>query len=747
MKKYFISSILLFIPFLIFSQSTFTGMIMDKNNPKDNLGVEGVSVHWLDTNVGTITNEKGWFTINYKPEYKKMVVSYLGYKTDTLTINSLIPIHHFLTLESELEEITINSKRNAVQKSFLSITNMFTVNAEELLKAACCNLAESFETNPSIDVSFSDALTGTKQIQMLGLTSPYLLITHENIPAVRGASQVFGLTFTPGTWVESIQITKGAGSVVNGFESISGQINAELVKPLTDNTFFLNAYASQMGRFELNTHFNQKVSDKWNTGLYIHGNYRGQKFDRNKDNFLDMPLANQINVMNRWQFTDAEKGWVSFINVRFLNDEKQTGELNFNPDMDRGTTNNWGSEIDTKRFDTSFKLGYVFPELPFQSIGFQMAYSNHRQDSYFGLNVYDIKHKSMYSNLIFNSIVGDTRNKFKTGLSFTYDQFDELVNTTTYDRRENSFGGFFEYAFDNLNDFSLTAGIRLDTHNLLGTFVTPRLHLRYVPWDKGVFRASIGRGKRSANIFAENQQLFASARQVHIDDDGGTIYGLNPEIAWNYGVSYLQKFNLFNQKGDVTLDFYQTNFENQVVVDWENPQQIAFYNLEGNSIANSFQIELNYALAERLNLRTAYKYFDIYTDYKSGNLQKPIQPRNRFFANLSYETELNATNGQWKFDVTFNNIGKQRLPSTNAKPIEYQLPAIVESYQLLNAQITKVFSKRFEVYLGAENLTNVQQNTSVLASDAPFGAHFDTTIVYAPIFGRSVYTGLRFNIN
>lgn len=747
MKKYFISSILLFIPFLIFSQSTFTGMIMDKNNPKDNLGVEGVSVHWLDTNVGTITNEKGWFTINYKPEYKKLVVSYLGYKTDTLTINSLTPIHHFLTLESELEEITINSKRNAVQKSFLSTTNMFTVNAEELLKAACCNLAESFETNPSIDVSFSDALTGTKQIQMLGLTSPYLLITQENIPAVRGASQVFGLTFTPGTWVESIQITKGAGSVVNGFESISGQINAELVKPLTDNTFFLNAYASQMGRFELNTHFNQKVSDKWNTGLYIHGNYRGQKFDRNKDNFLDMPLANQINVMNRWQFTDAEKGWVSFINVRFLNDEKQTGELNFNPDMDRGTTNNWGSEIDTKRFDSSFKLGYVFPELPFQSIGFQMAYSNHQQDSYFGLNVYDIQHQSMYSNLIFNSILGDTRNKFKTGLSFTYDQFDELVNTTTYDRSENSFGGFFEYAFDNLNDFSLTAGIRLDTHNLLGTFVTPRLHLRYVPWDKGVFRASIGRGKRSANIFAENQQLFASARQVHIDDDGGTIYGLNPEIAWNYGVSYLQKFNLFNQKGDVTLDFYQTNFENQVVVDWENPQQIAFYNLEGNSIANSFQIELNYALAERLNLRTAYKYFDIYTDYKSGNLQKPIQPRNRFFANLSYETELNATNGQWKFDVTFNNIGKQRLPSTNAKPIEYQLPAIVDSYQLLNAQITKVFSKRFEVYLGAENLTNVQQNTPVLASDAPFGAHFDTTIVYAPIFGRSVYTGLRFNIN
>ena len=746
MKKYIINSFLLFMPFIIFSQSTFRGMIMDKNNPKDNLGLEGATVFWLNTNVSAITNAKGWFAIDYKPDYKKLVVSYLGYKTDTITINSLEPIHHFLTPEGELNEITIESKRNAVQKSFLSTANMFTVNAEELLKAACCNLAESFETNPSIDLSFSDALTGTKQIQMLGLTSPYLLITQENIPSVRGASQVFGMTFTPGTWVESIQITKGAGSVVNGFESISGQINAELVKPFTDNKFFLNAYSSINGRYELNTHFNQKVSEKWQAGLYVHGNYRGEKFDKNNDGFLDMPLSNQINVMNRWQFTDAEKGWVSFINVRFLNDEKQTGEIDFNPSTDKGTQNAWGSEIDTKRFDTSAKLGYVFPEMPFQSIGFQMAYSNHQQDSYFGLNMYDIQHQSVYSNLIFNSIIGDTRNKFKTGLNFTYDKFDELVNTNDFSRNENSLGAFFEYAFDNLEDFSFTAGLRIDTHNLLGTFVTPRLHIRYVPWEKGVFRASVGRGKRSANIFAENQQLFASSRQINIDDNGGNIYGLNPEIAWNYGVSYLQKFNLFENKGDVTFDFYQTRFENQVIVDWENPQAVSFYDLDGESIANSFQIEVNYNLAKNLDLRTAYKYFDISTDYKSGNLQKPIQPQNRFFANLSYETDLTEKESQWRFDVTFNSIGKQRLPNTSSNPVQYQLTENSKPYQLLNSQVTKVFSNKFEVYFGGENLTNVQQKNPILASNDPFGANFDTTIVYQPIFGRSIYAGLRFKI-
>ena len=746
MNKIVLDSFLLFLPFMVFSQTTFKGMIMDKNNPKDNQGVEGATLHWLDTNVSAVTNKKGWFTISYKSEYKKLVINYLGYKTDTITINSLEPLHYFLTQESELEEITLRSKRKATQKSLFSTTNVFTVNSDELLKAACCNLAESFETNPSIDVSFSDALTGTRQIQMLGLKSPYLLITEENIPSVRGASQVFGLTFTPGTWVESIQITKGAGSVVNGFESISGQINAELVKPFSDNKFFLNAYSSLNGRLELNTHFNERISEKWQTGLYIHGNYRGQKFDNNKDNFLDAPLAKQINVMNRWQFTDAEKGWVSFINVRFLNDEKQTGEINFNPSLDKGTTNAWGSEIDTKRFETSAKLGYVFPELPFQSIGFQMAYSNHQQDSYFGLNVYDIEHESVYSNVIFNSIIGDTRNKFKTGINLTYDKFEELVNTTDFSRKENSFGAFFEYAFDNLDNFSLTAGLRVDTHNLLGTFVTPRLHLRYAPWQNGVFRASAGRGKRSANIFAENQQLFASSRQIKIDDVGGDIYGLNPEIAWNYGVSYMQKFNLFDKKGDITFDFYQTNFKNQVIVDWENPQEISFYDLDGQSIANSFQVEVNYTLAKNLNLRTAYKYFDIYTDYKSGNLQKPIQPQNRFFVNLSYETELTAKESQWRFDVTFNNIGEQRLPNTRSNLMEYQLPENAAPYQLLNSQITRVFSNKFEVYIGGENLTNVQQNKPILASDDPFGANFDSTIVYQPIFGRAMYAGLRFKI-
>ena len=752
MNKYFL--LIALFPLLSISQEKIEGRVIEANPENKQLGLAGANVYWMNSQTGTVTNSEGLFSIPFTREYNKLIISYVGFESDTLTINEPKMVHHSLKPSNQLNEVIVEKKRDAVQKAYFSAQNVITVNSAELLKAACCNLSESFETNPAIDVNFSDALTGTKQIQMLGLTSPYLLITQENIPMVRGASQAFGLTFTPGTWVESIQITKGAGSVVNGYESISGQINTELVKPLTDRSIFVNGYANKNGRLELNTHLNHKLTDKLSSGLYIHANRRDQKEDNNGDGFLDAPLANQINVMNRWQYQNPETGWVSFINIRFLNDEKQVGQTDFNPITDKFTINGpalsgdevWGSEIDTRRFDTSLKLGYVFPELPFQSIGFQASYSNHKQDSYFGINRYDITHESIYSSLIFNSILGDTQSKFKTGVTFAYDGYDELVNALNYDRVDNSVGAFFEYSYDNLERLSLTAGLRVDTHNRLGTFITPRFHLRYTPWEKASLRGSFGRGKRAANIFAENQQLFGSSRQIRLNDEGGAIYGLDPEDAWNYGVSFLQGFNLYERPGNITLDFYRTDFKNQIVVDWENPREVSFYNLDGKSEANSFQLEVNYEILENVDVRTAYKYYDVKTDYQTGLLQKPLQAKHRFFANIGYETTPKENGSQWRFDYTLHTLGKQRLPNTASNPVQYQLGGYSGSYSLMNSQVTKVFNSHFEIYVGGENLTNFTQSNPVLAADDPFGANFDTSIVYAPIMGRMFYGGFRFKL-
>ncbi|MBD3890880.1 TonB-dependent receptor [Olleya marilimosa] len=732
-------------PLLLLGQENLNGTIYDSSQDNIKQPLFGANLIWLGTSIGTSTDIDGNFSLPFVDSTKNLIISYVGFKSDTLVITSATPIKHVLTPTNNLDEVVVQSRKVATSRSYLKAQNTLLVSSDELLKAACCNLSESFETNPSIDVNFSDAVTGTKQIKMLGLSSPYILIATENIPAIRGASQAFGLSFIPGTWVESIQITKGAGSVVNGFESIAGQINAELVKPSTDNKFFVNLYGASSTRLELNTHFNTKINDKISTGLYLHGNTHQEKHDVNNDGFLDMPLYNQVNVMNRWQYTNPEKGLVTFVNLRYLDDEKQSGQINFDPDTDKLTTNAWGSEIDTKRYEVSAKLGYVNPEIPWQSLGVQFAFSNHKQDSYFGLNEYNIEHTSIYSNIIYNSIIDDSRHKIKTGINYTYDAYNEFAIQQDFERTERSFGGFFEYSFDDLEYFTMTAGLRVDTHNLLGEFITPRLHMRYSPWGKSAIRASVGRGKRSANIFTENQNLFASSRNFSILNTNGTIYGLDPEIAWNYGVSYLQGFNLFGRPADVTLDFYRTDFQNQVVVDLENAQEVNFYNLEGGSYANSFQAEFNYNVFAHFNLRTAYKFYDVKTQYKSGKLIKPLTPKHRLFANASYETEI-KNNSNWKFDATYNWLSQQRFPSTINNPTQYRLDDYSKSVGTLNAQITRVFSPKFEVYLGGENITNVRQDNPIVSADNPFGTSFDTNYVYGPIFGSMYYAGLRYKL-
>jgi outer membrane receptor for ferrienterochelin and colicins len=654
--------------------------------------------------------------------------------------------------QDTLQEIKVQSTRKSIQKSLTATANTTLLTSKELLKAACCNLAESFETNPSIDVHFSDALTGTKQIKMLGLTSPYLLITEENIPSVRGASQAYGLSFTPGTWIESIQISKGAGSVVNGFESFTGQINTELIKPINDVPFFLNAYGSSDARFEVNTHFNKKITDNWATSLFIHGNSRISKMDQNKDGFLDNPLAKQINILNRWHYSNAKNGWISFINFRYMKDEKQTGELDFNPDIDKGTTTHWGSEIATERYEISSKIGYVFPEMPFQSFGFQNSITSHSQDSYFGLRNYYIKQKSFYSNAIFNSIINNTRHKFTTGLNLTLDLYDEFLESLDYSRKDSSVGAFFEYTYDTNDNFSIVFGGRIDQHNRLGLFVTPRLHMKYNPWEKGVLRFSAGRGKRGASVIAENQSLLASSRQFIFAETGGKMYGLTPEIAWNYGFGLMQGFLLFGKKAEISFDFYRTVFTNQVVVDLyslpiaSSTTQVLFYNLEGKSFANSMQLEFNIELIKHLNLRTAFKQYEIQTDYLMGRKQRPLQPKSRFFANLEFQTHLTEQGKNWRFDCTYNWTGKQPLPSTSNNPIADQLPDFSKSFSILNTQITRVFSSVFEIYVGGENMGNYQQENAIIGSTNPFGTSFDTSINYAPVFGQMFYAGLRYKI-
>ena len=737
--------VLMLIPLTIRGQLKIKGKVLEYSSDGTEMFLSGIRVFWLESNIETSTDDNGQFSIPYSREYSKLVIDSPNHISDTIVANRPDLGKIRLIKQVYLDEVVVKKEVEPLQKSLFTAQNVITVSSREMLKAACCNLSESFETNPSVDVNVSDAITGAKQIQMLGLTSPYLLFTQENMPLVKGASQIYGLSFIPGSWIESIQITKGSGNVVNGFESISGQINTEVVKPFLDRKLFLNVYANNFERYEFNARYNQILSDKIATGIYVHANLRDGKIEDNSDTFLDTPLAKQINVMNRWQYMDPKTGWVSFLNIQYLEDEKQTGQVSFVPERDKLTNNVWGSEVKTNRIDLSCKLGYVFPELPYQSMGLQIAYSKHDQDSYYGLNIYNILHDSFYSNFIFNGILGSTQHKFKTGMNFNHDHFNENVNTTFFARTDESFGGFFEYTYDSLEKLSLVAGMRID-HNRIKTFLTPRLHLRYSLWEKASLRASVGKGKRAANIFAENQQLFASSRAISIFGNDGTIYGLSPERAWNFGAGFIQKFYLWNKPFEFSLDFYRTVFKDQVVVDWEDPNVVSFYNLSGKSSSNSVQVDLNYELLQNLDIRMTYKNYDVTLDYlSSGNLERPYQPLHRFFTNLSYETTFNHSGAHWRFDFTYNWLGKQRLPRrANEMPTVSKVYST--DYGITNFQVTRVFSHKFEAYLGGENIGDFIQKNPIVGSNDPFGPFFDTTQVFAPVLGATYYIGMRFKL-
>ena len=576
--------IFLFISTFGFSQDvkgTILEIVENKETP-----VVGANIYWIDNSGGAISDIDGKFKLSNPDNKNSYVVSFVGYQNDTLSVVSS-DTKIILKANAELDAVSIRYNTKSSSVSLLSSANVLNISSDELLKAACCNLAESFETTPSIDVNFSDGISGRKQINMLGLSSPNILMSIENIPSIRGALQSYGLTYIPGTWIESLQVAKGSGSVVNGYESISGQINAELRKPLTDDKFFLNLFANQMERLELNTHYTANLSQKLDYGLYFHVNKKDTSADNNNDGFRDDPTGKQLNILNRFQYT----------------------------------------------------------------------------------------------NLVYNSIIGNINNKIKTGISISYDEYDEYVNNLGFNdfdisRIEKSVGAYFEYNYDNSDKINLSAGIRFDNHNKIGNFISPRFHMNYMVLPKSTIKFSFGKATRLANIFSENQKLFYSSREIIFTENSlpSDFSSMKADQAWNYGVSIINSFKLFGKESQLILDYYITDFENKVVADWETPTQINFYNLTGKSFSNSFQAQFSHTLSNSIDLLFAYKNTVAETDYSShGRLKNPLTPSDRIFFNVAYDGPTNDKGRNWKCDFTFNHVGKQRVPSTQNNPSEYRL--------------------------------------------------------------------------
>lgn len=738
MNRFLILSFVLFFQQTLFSQQ-ITGKVFGKNEKGVNESLPGANVFWLKTNIGVNTNVDGYFQIkNPDTLPAQLVISMVGFISDTIDItepeqnNIQVLLKNTLTLNI----VEVEEKQSATMNKLFTPINQEVISSKELLKAACCNLSESFSTNASVDVAFTDAVSGAKKIQMLGLDGIYTQILSENMPLLRGLSAAYGLNYIPGTWVENILVTKGTGSVVNGYESISGQINLEFLKPQEQkNRFFINLYGNLNGRAEANFHVAKKIKEKWATLLFTHASSNFMKQDMNKDGFLDMPLTQQYNVFNRWDYHN-QKNFEAQFGIRALYETRQGGQSNFNYSSDFGKTNVYGIGITTKQIEYFSKTGFMFPSKPMKSLGIQTSGKIQQQDMYFGKRKYTGEQKNFYANLIYADIIQTTNHKYKLGASYLLDDYSESFNDSTFSRTESVPGVFAEYIYTHPDNFSLVAGIRADYHNLFGLFYTPRLHLRYNATKTTTLRLSAGRGFRTSNVFVENQSVFASSRKVIVQEK------FRPEIAWNYGFSGNQQFKLFGNEAFINVDFFRTDFENQIIVDLDqHANRVVFYNLQGESYSYSLQTDFGFEPIEEFAVKIAYKWYDVKTTYNFELMDKPYVPKHRIMLNLAYSTYMDI----WKFDFTTNWFGQSRLPSTVLNPIEYQLPKKSKEYFLLQAQITKKFRK-FETYLGCENILNYTQKNPILASDNPNGPYFDASMIYAPIEGRIIYFGIRMEI-
>ena len=704
----------------------------------------GANVYWAGTTLGVGTDSSGRFAIPRSAQSNRLVVSFVGYRNDTLKVAGGSEVEFVLRSAQSLDEVVIQANSTTIDR--LSPIHTELITSRALTKAACCNLSESFETNASVSVSYSDAVTGAKQIQMLGLNGTYIQTNVENIPSIRGLATTFGLNFVPGTWIQSIDVGKGAGSVVNGYESMTGQINVELQKPDSREKLFANAYVNHFGRAELNLNLAHQLNDKWSAGLLTHASTLRNRVDNNGDGFLDLPLYTQFNAVQRWKY-QGERLMAQF-GVKALHEDRTGGQVDFNPEQRRKPGPNgsplYGFGAKINRLEVFTKTAKLFPNQPYKGLGLILNATLHDQQSYFGFTPYDGRQQTLYGNLIYQSIIGNTNHAFKTGVSYLLDDYHERYRDTTLLRTESVPGAFFEYTYNNLDKFTLVAGSRVDFHNLFGTQFTPRLHLKYQLDANTALRLSAGRGFRVANPLAEYFGNLVSSRAVVFREQ------IRPEVSWNYGASLTKEFYLGEWPGAFILDYYRTNFQNQLVADVEHPGFLYFYNLQDKAFANSFQAEVNLNPTKQLEFKLAYRLFDVKQTMgepfgESVLLPRMMVNRDRVLFNAGYALPYD----KWKFDFTVQWNGKRRIPSIDPSydhTSYVNMPTdLAPAFFNLNAQITRTFVK-WDVYLGGENLGNYRQSNPIIGANDPFGQRFDAGIVWAPVVGRTIYAGVRYKI-
>jgi len=736
---------------------TLRGVVVEQDEQGRFQPLPMAHVYWMGTQRGTTTNGQGLFALPAHPETRQLVVRYTGYAPDTLFIRDYRHIQVVLRTQERFGLVEVTEQRATSFISRAEARNARVITEGELFKAACCNLSESFETNPSVEVTYTDAASGVKQIQMLGLSGAYVQLLRENLPGIRGLATHYGLALLPGSWIDEMQLTQGVGSVVNGYESLTGQINLEVKKPDYPGRVMLNAYQNQMGRSELNAVITAPLSTKWSSSILLHANRMEGTPDINKDGFVDLPAGRQWNGLLRLHYNNG-LGITGQLAFRGVDDRRRGGQVSYRHELERENQPDvYGLKTGIGQQEAFGKLGYVFPAHKYRSIGFLWSASSTQLDNQFGYRDYYGEQHTRSAQLIYQDILGDTRNRYRAGLSWLNDRFSEWVDTLAvhstaspsrpdssrldFMRHERVPGIFTELSLER-GKHLWVIGLRYDQHNLYGGQWCPRLNWRWNVSTTDQLRFSAGRGFRVASVLAEQQGGLVSGRRLIIDrqSDRGA-WGLESERAWHLGLHGNHDFRFRYRSARVSMDIQQTWFTGQVVADYDqSPTELHLYSLNGASYSRSAQLEVEVQPRKRMEMRLAYRVQDVQTDYRGGRLSRPLVPRSRGLMNVSWKTK-----SRWDFDFTLHTYGSKRLPSTVGNPDSLRMRSHSPVYAVGFFQVTKNYD-RSSFYLGIENLTDFRQTDIIVSAQHPFSPFFDASLVWGPAIERMIYVGWRWRL-
>lgn len=635
-----------------------------------------------------------------------------------------------------LKGVSVSAKRNlgVIQRN--TTENAVQIGQNELFKAACCNLGESFTTNPSVDVTYTDAATGTKQIRLLGLGGIYVGMLSEGLPDFSGAALPYALDFVPGTWIKSISLSKGCASVKTGYSSLAGLMDIEYLRPQDVQSLKVNLYANSMGRTEANVAANMHLSDGLSAEVLLHGNYDFLAHDANYDGFADSPLITNLNFQNRWHF--AKNRYIFHGGITALYDNRRSGQR-FN-----SYPNPFLIDIDTRRYGAYMKHAFIINPLHESNVAFVSSFSYNDFYGGFGSKELHSDEKRFYSQLMYETKI-TLDHELSAGITLEHNaildhallrsQPDDFSFLDDFD--ETLGGAYLQYTFSPSHKLSAMAGVRTDFSSLYGLFLTPRVHVKLAPSDWFTVRLSAGKATLSQRPLAVNHFLLSSGRNIFVD----TIVR---DKAWNVGLSANFMFKVFSKYLKINLEYYYTHFLSQNIIDYETDRTaIHLTALDGTSYSGTFQIDVSYPLVKDvLEITAAYRLNDVHTTYNGVLMEKPLLSRNKALFTITAKPGL----GLWQFDATLQLNGSGRMPTPYLLPNgEQSWPDRFGAYPVLNAQITRWF-KKFSLYLGVENITNYSQPDPIINAADPWSSDFEPTLVWGPTQGIMVYAGFRLDI-